>query len=59
MPRKTFTAKRHPESGRWSVYDGEARLVDWIGVNFDRSTARKYAFLLSTGKLVRPARPGK
>lgn len=48
--KHTYAAKRRP-TGKWDVVDDQGRLESRIGVGFTRDTARKYAFLLNSGRM--------
>lgn len=50
--RKTYTAKRNPETGTWNVFDDKGQMVHSVGTCLPRSTARKFAFLLTSGRMV-------
>lgn len=57
MAKHTYTAKRNEASGKWNVFDENGSMETRIGAQFDRSTARKFAFLLNKGRMIIPKRP--
>jgi hypothetical protein len=53
MAKRTYVAKRNPETGRWNIFDDKGNHETRTGtVNVDRNTARRDAFLLNSGRLV-------
>lgn len=57
MAKRTYVAKRNPETGRWNIFDDRGNHETRTGtVNTTRDVARRDAFLLNTGRLGIPKR---